>query len=61
MRIDEPTPHGGDYSEVFYLDSNDNMVSNPDRAVRGVVRECMQDGTLISTTWFYLDNIQEGK
>lgn len=59
MRIDGPTPQGGDYSEVFYFDSNDNIVSDPDRAVRGVVRECTQEGILISSTWFYLDNKQE--
>lgn len=59
MRINGPTPQGGDYSEVFYFDSNDNIVSDPDIAVRGVVRECTQEGILISNTWFYLDNKQE--
>ena len=61
MRINEPTPYGGDYSEVFYFDSNDNIVSDPDTAVRGVIRECAQNGDLISSTWFYLDSERESR
>ena len=52
MRIDGPTPNGGDYSEMFYLDANDDIVSDPKLAARGVIRECLNDGTLIGTTWF---------
>lgn len=52
MRIDGPTPNGGSYSEMFLFDVDDNIVSDRGLAIRGVVRECAEDGTLISTTWF---------
>ena len=49
-RIDEPTPNGGDYSELYWFDSEDNVVDAEEEAVRGIIRECKADGTLISTT-----------
>jgi hypothetical protein len=49
-RIDEQTPNGGAYSEIFYFDNNGNP-SDQDIATKSVIRECTQDGELISETW----------
>lgn len=48
-RIDGTTPAGGDYSEVYYFDDNENAVDKS-KATHVIVRECMKDGTLIRTT-----------
>jgi len=48
-RVDEQTPHGGDYSEIFYFNDNDELV-NKEIATTAIIRECMKDGTLISET-----------
>lgn len=49
-RIDEKTPNGGDYSELYYLDDNGNVVDEKD-ATRCVIRECTNDGELIKETF----------
>ena len=46
-RIEEPTPNGGDYSEIYYQDDDGNPVDESE-ATRFVVRECKADGTLIN-------------
>lgn len=51
MRINEPTPNGGDYSELLFFDKNGNIVESEESAVKGVIRECKADGTLVSETW----------
>ena len=48
--INEKTPSGGDYSEAFYLDKDHNLVE-PENATDIIINECMEDGTVISTTY----------
>lgn len=45
-RINEKTPSGGDYSEIYYFDNNDNPVDEKE-ATKFVIRECDFDGNLI--------------
>lgn len=54
-RVDKPTPNGGAYSEIFYMDNSRNIVDESDATV-AVIRECAQDGTLIRETWLRKDN-----
>lgn len=49
-RIDEPTPAGGDYSELYYLNDKGEVVDEK-FATRGVIRECLKDGTLVNETY----------
>ena len=49
-RINEPTPNGGAYSEIHYLDADGNSVEVSE-AVHCVIRECLEDGSLICETW----------
>lgn len=56
-RIDERTPNGGDYSEVFYLDEDGNP-ADKEIAVTAIVRECMKDGSLIMETIASLKDLQ---
>ena len=50
QRIDEPTPKGGDYSEIYYFDSNGKIVDES-KATKCVIRECKKDGTLVNETF----------
>ena len=56
-RIDEPTPSGGDYSECYYFDDDDNAVDSS-IATKCIIRECKKDGTLL-TELFGLCNMPE--
>lgn len=47
IRINEPTPNGGDYSEIFYFDKHGNKVDEKDAEIC-IIRECKNDGTLIN-------------
>lgn len=49
-RIYEPTPMGGDYSEIAYFD-NDMRSVEPAMATKCVIRECLADGTVVAETW----------
>ena len=49
-RTDEPTPNGGDYSEIYYFDEAGNSCDSKE-ATRCIIRECMKDGTLIQETY----------
>lgn len=49
-RVNEPTPAGGDYSEIYYL-NNDNDVVDSSEAKKCVIRECKADGTLNMVHW----------
>ena len=51
MRKDGPTPHGGAYSEIFFFDNDNNFTEDKENAVKAVIRECAEDGTLIFETW----------
>lgn len=53
-RIDEPTPNGGDYSEIYYMDDDGNVVEK-ENAKKAVIRECKKSGELISETWLAMD------
>ena len=50
MKIYEPTPNGGDYSEMIFLDDNNNIVPE-EKATHCVIRECKKDGTLVAETF----------
>ncbi len=49
-RYDKPTPNGGDYSEIFYMDAEGNYVDKS-VAVKAVIYECKNDGTAINRTF----------
>ena len=49
-RIDEPTPNGGEYSEIVFLNDQYEEVDESE-ATRCVIRECMSDGKLVAETW----------
>jgi len=49
-RVDGRTPNGGDYSEIIFLDDSGNVVDEG-AASRCVIRECLEDGTLVNETW----------
>jgi hypothetical protein len=46
-RINERTPSGGAYSEIFYFDE-DGELADKSQAVRCVIRECAENGDLIN-------------
>ena len=50
MSIYEPTPNGGDYSEIIFLDDYNNIVPEK-KATQCVIRECKKDGTLVAETF----------
>lgn len=50
IRINEKTPCGGDYSEIFYMDAAGNVVDEK-AAVKCAIRECKADGTLLNETF----------
>ena len=45
-RINERTPSGGAYSEIFYFDE-DGELADKSQAVRCVIRVCAENGDLI--------------
>lgn len=46
-KIEERTPSGGDYSEIYYMDKDGNFADKED-AVTCIIRECKSDGTLLN-------------
>ena len=50
IRKNEHTPNGGAYSEIYYFDEKGNSADETE-AVRCVIRECDENGDLISETW----------
>ena len=46
-KTNAPTPAGGDYSEIYFVDEHYNAVDET-KAVRCIIRECKKDGTLIN-------------
>lgn len=48
-RDNNPTPHGGAYSEIHYFDENGKYVE-PEKAKRCIIRECDKDGNTIFET-----------
>ncbi len=53
-KINEKTPCGGIYSEMYFFDDNGNSVDEVD-AVRCVIRECDAEGNLLNETWGYIN------
>ena len=53
-RINEKTPNGGDYSELFYLDHDGHVVDETE-ATRCVIREYKSNGDLICETWGFVE------
>ncbi len=49
-RVNEKTPCGGDYSEIFYFDDAGKPVDAKD-ATKFIIRECDRDGNLIKETY----------
>lgn len=39
--------------EVFWFDEDENIIEDPEKAVKGVVRELDEDGNLIQETWLF--------
>ena len=54
-RIEEKTPNGGDYSEIYYQDEQGNPVDET-KAKKFVLRECKADGTLVHEIFGRCDN-----
>lgn len=57
IRINDRTPSGGDYSEAFYLDNEHNLVE-PDEASVIIIKECLNDGTVINTTYATTEKVK---
>ena len=55
LKVNGRTPHGGDYSEIYYFDTDGNVVDETE-AVRCVIRECTKQGELIAETWENVGN-----
>ena len=49
-RINERTPSGGTYSEIYDFDK-DGKPADKSQAVRCVIRECAENGDLIHEIW----------
>lgn len=41
------TPAGGDYSEIYYYDSDGSPIDE-EKASKCIIRECKADGTLLN-------------
>lgn len=59
-RINGRTPSGGDYAELYYFDENGNIVEDKEKAVRGMIRECKENGELVCTTSFFVNKNENG-
>lgn len=49
-RINGETPSGGDYSEIFYLNEQHDLVP-PEKATECRIHECKNDGTILFITY----------
>ena len=49
-RINEKTPCGGAYSEIYYFDEDGNPADGS-KAFRCVIRECDENEELLNETW----------
>lgn len=50
QKIEEKTPNGGDYSEIYYFDDDNNLIDEK-QATKCVIRECKKDGELVNEIW----------
>lgn len=49
------TPNGGAYSEIYYLDDDNNAVEKS-KASKCIIRECTNDGTIINEIFGVCNN-----
>jgi hypothetical protein len=49
-RINEPTPNGGIYAEIFYMNDSGEEVDK-DKATQMIIKEFDENNTLIETTY----------
>lgn len=49
-KIDGPTPCGGAYAEIYYIDAKGNSVDDPNLAVKAYGCEYDANGNLINET-----------
>ena len=56
-RLDEPTPNGGSYSEIYYFNDKGEIVDEMS-ATRCVIRECTKDGELLNEIWGFVKQNQ---
>lgn len=54
-RINEKTPCGGAYSEIYYFDMDGNPADET-KANKCVIRECAENGELLKETWATVEN-----
>ena len=57
-RREGPTPSGGGYSEIYYMDKDYHVVDTKD-ACRCMINECRSDGTLLKETIGIVNNRHE--
>ena len=57
-RDNTPTPAGGDYSELYFFDDNGNSVDEK-FATKGILRECLSDGTLVQEIFVLFSKSKE--
>ncbi len=50
IRVNEKTPNGGDYSEIFFMNDAGEVVDESN-ATKCAIRECKLDGTLLNETF----------
>lgn len=50
QKIEEKTPNGGDYSEIYYFDDDNNLIDEK-LATKCVIRECKKNGELVNEIW----------
>ncbi len=55
LKINKKTPHGGEYSEVYYYDENGKEKMKSKGASVGIAYEYDKDGKVIAQTIFKLD------
>lgn len=46
-RVDEKTPNGGDYSEIYYFDDSNRPVDES-KATKCIIRECKANGEIVN-------------
>ena len=60
-RIDGPTPNGGAYAEIYYVEENGKSVDDSNLAVKAYGCEYDKNGKLINETFFVLNDKTEKK
>lgn len=50
-RVNEKTPNGGDYSEMYYLDKDGNLAESMETATNFRILEKTNNGDIVLETW----------